>query len=439
MKSSFSELLSTFIELGVVANNKPTNRAVKILNSNPTQLARLQDLTSFLEIDLTTIQKIHLIINGITIQPKCFVCNKAVGMYSNTTNVGKFKKYCSSKCNNQCKSKQEKSKQTMIKNHGVEFASQSPNIRKKIVNTLMTNYGVDVPIKHPNIRQKINQTCQQRYGTDFPLQSDEIYNKSMQTNIANHDGQHSFYDDSVIEKSQQTLFDKYGVHHSGHIGIDHNTIDNLNREDWLIDQHHTQEKSATTIAKQFGVSTNTVLRKLREKSVKNKLFSTSQGEKEVFLCVKSLLPTANIIQRDRTLLHPQEIDIFIPEYMLAIEYNGTYRHSESCGKDQEYHYLKTLTCNEKNVQLLHIWEHDWANDRHLVEMIIKEYLKIIPERIPNLHHSVDGMVYVQNRDYPYKHFLKDDGFIITQIIPPQRKQFQHHYYWNCGFEIWLKN
>lgn len=72
----------------------------------------------------------------------------------------------------------------------------------------------------------------------------------------------------------------------------------------------------------------------------------------------------------------QELDIYIPEKKLAIEVNGTYWHSEQQGKDKQYHYTKSKLCREAGVRLIHVWEHEWNNDRQrpILESIIKSAL-----------------------------------------------------------------
>lgn len=53
----------------------------------------------------------------------------------------------------------------------------------------------------------------------------------------------------------------------------------------------------------------------------------------------------------------KELDIFLPELNLAIEYNGGYWHSvEYDDKFKEYHLDKYNTCLKNDVQLLYIWD-----------------------------------------------------------------------------------
>jgi hypothetical protein len=48
----------------------------------------------------------------------------------------------------------------------------------------------------------------------------------------------------------------------------------------------------------------------------------------------------------------------LPGYNIAIEYNGVYWHLEQQGKTSNYHLNKTLLCNDKNIQLYHIFSSD---------------------------------------------------------------------------------
>lgn len=100
-------------------------------------------------------------------------------------------------------------------------------------------------------------------------------------------------------------------------------------------------------------------------------FHSSEGEGEL----KEFLRKFNNIEENvRTIIPPYELDIYIPENNIAIEYNGLYWHSEKSGKDKWYHYNKWLACKEKGIQLITIWEDDWKNKEELIKMMIKHKL-----------------------------------------------------------------
>jgi hypothetical protein len=61
------------------------------------------------------------------------------------------------------------------------------------------------------------------------------------------------------------------------------------------------------------------------------------------------------IKSDARVIHPFDIDIFIPDKMVGIEFNGYPYHTEIFGgKTQNYHLNKTIKCAEKDIQLIHI-------------------------------------------------------------------------------------
>lgn len=82
------------------------------------------------------------------------------------------------------------------------------------------------------------------------------------------------------------------------------------------------------------------------------------------------------IQHDKKILpNNAEIDIYIPDKKLAIEFNGTYWHSEA-EKYDKYHYHKSLECEKLGIHLIHVWEHLWSEDtkKQVYKNIIKSYL-----------------------------------------------------------------
>lgn len=84
----------------------------------------------------------------------------------------------------------------------------------------------------------------------------------------------------------------------------------------------------------------------------------SKGENEVFEFIKNF--EEDSFQSDRNFIHPQEIDIIIPNKKLAIEYNGIYHHSSKY-KNKGYHLNKTKKVENKGYKLFHIFSNEWDN------------------------------------------------------------------------------
>lgn len=65
-----------------------------------------------------------------------------------------------------------------------------------------------------------------------------------------------------------------------------------------------------------------------------------------------------------------ELDLYVPEQSIAIEFNGLYWHSEAQGKTKFYHYNKWKVCKDKGIRLVQIWEDDWNRNPDLIKRMI---------------------------------------------------------------------
>lgn len=100
----------------------------------------------------------------------------------------------------------------------------------------------------------------------------------------------------------------------------------------------------------------------------------SYGEEELFTFVKFICNDA--MQRERTIISPYELDIYIPSKHVAIEYDGLAWHSEKFKKEKAktYHLMKTNLCKEKKVRLIHIFEDEWINKQEIVKSMLMNIL-----------------------------------------------------------------
>jgi hypothetical protein len=93
----------------------------------------------------------------------------------------------------------------------------------------------------------------------------------------------------------------------------------------------------------------------------------SKAEIEISDFLKSILGEDKIIERDRTVLEGRkELDIYIPEKNLAIEFNGLKWHSEEFDRNNTYHLSKTNECKEKGIRLIQIFEDEYRDHKNLV-------------------------------------------------------------------------
>ena len=131
----------------------------------------------------------------------------------------------------------------------------------------------------------------------------------------------------------------------------------------------------------FGISKGTTCdslhKKMREIAIETNTnmvrdFSSSQ-EKEIVSFIKGL---GFECSPNRKILHGKELDIFIPDKSLAIEFNGNLWHSEKFGKSKSYHLDKLNECNENGINLIQIFEDEYENHKDIVLSKIKHILGV---------------------------------------------------------------
>ena len=155
-------------------------------------------------------------------------------------------------------------------------------------------------------------------------------------------------------------------------------------EDYLVRLDHTPD--VHELAQLLGVSENMVLRKIHKFELEELVKISplvSKPETELYEYIKTLT-THEVIQSDRSILHGKELDIYIPDLKLAIEFNGVYWHSE-VHKDEMYHQQKTLDCLKQGVRLIHIFEYEWINPDKQDK--IKIYLADVISEHSNIYYA----------------------------------------------------
>jgi hypothetical protein len=103
----------------------------------------------------------------------------------------------------------------------------------------------------------------------------------------------------------------------------------------------------------------------------NKIFTT-RPERDLLRWIQQYYPNAKKY-RDGTL----EIDIFIPDINIGIEYNGLYHHQASTldkrygkGVGKTYHLNKTQYFKSKSIRIIHIFAHEWRDRQRQVKSFL---------------------------------------------------------------------
>jgi hypothetical protein len=130
----------------------------------------------------------------------------------------------------------------------------------------------------------------------------------------------------------------------------------------------------------------------------------SKSEKEIEEFIRSL--NVNVIVCDKKQLNGVEIDLFLPDYNIAIEYNGLYWHSEGRGKHKNYHIDKTLKCINKNIHLVHIFSDEWLIKKEIVKSRLINLLRKNTDKIYARNCQITNISNKEKSDFLIKNHLQ---------------------------------
>ena len=143
------------------------------------------------------------------------------------------------------------------------------------------------------------------------------------------------------------------------------------KEHGITKEQYIQKYGFNTVSKQLhdtmsaiAISTNMEI----------ELTTHSKPELEIMEYIK----TYGIdCKSNRKILHGKEIDIFIIEKNLGIEFNGNVFHTEWRGKkNKNYHLFKTEECKRNGVSLIQIFEDEYFSKKEIVLNKISHILKL---------------------------------------------------------------
>lgn len=125
----------------------------------------------------------------------------------------------------------------------------------------------------------------------------------------------------------------------------------------------------------------------------------SGGEKAITAWLEDELGIKTVTNT-RRIISPFELDIYLPDHNVAIEFNGLYWHSELAGKDRFYHQAKWEAANKAGIQLIQIWEDDWNANSDVIKNALAHKLGATTKA---------------------KHFARK--LVVTQLNTTQAKDF----------------
>lgn len=273
--------------------------------------------------------------------------------YANKMATTKLMKYGNRGYNNNAKSKD-----TKLERYGLAGYNNST----QIVATKLKKYG------KAHFNEKSNVTKLEKYGTlDFS-------DKAQETTLKKY-GTLDF-----SKKSVQTRKDKYGSLSALSLKHAYNKLKKkyqdilefkFEMEDYVGSIGYKKYPFTCKIcATDFiGKMTNGI--SPRCPTCNPFLSGTSAPENAVADYISTLYADEIVRNTRKILPSGLELDIYLPEKKLAIEFNGNYWHSELQGKDKNYHLNKTKECESLNIRLIQIFESEWEYKQEIVKSILR--------------------------------------------------------------------
>ena len=273
----------------------------------------------------------------------------------------------------------EKSKQTNLNNLGVEYPTQSVIIQEKIKKINIERYGVEHSSQSEEIKEKKKKTNLERLGVEYPAQSKEVRKKYILTCLEKYNSEYPVQSNIIKLKIRQTkrikkydFFNKLLKIKNIKLLSTYNEYLNNDNLKFKCCKCNTEFEAKYSASIQHRV--------LCINCYKKQLCGKSIGELELFNFIKGVYSEFDVINSSRKIIGPLELDIYIPDKKLAIEYNGIYWHNSNI-KDKYYHLNKTNLCKDKDIQLLHIFETEWLYKQEIVKSIINSKLNIYENKI----------------------------------------------------------
>jgi rubrerythrin len=296
-----------------------------------------------------------------------------------------------------------KRQQTFIENYGVTNAGQTAQARQahaafysdltkiaqqvqKQQTTLEQRYGVKNCRQLDWVNEKAAQTCQQRWGTANPMQNPQISGKSAKARSQNLD----------FEK----LYRKKYQHFVAQLRTRWNVVADITREQYQgVADRPTMGFTCLSCGYQFEKRFDYAIPPTCKICNPRETTYLSQEEQQVADWIRENY-TGVVLQSDRSIINPWQLDIVLPDKKLAVEYCGLYWHSEiSSGKHWRYHANKADLCEQKGYRLVTIFSDEWLTKNSLVKQKILDIVGVNTQRIHARQCDVETIDYALAADF----------------------------------------
>jgi hypothetical protein len=307
----------------------------------------------------------------------------------------------------------EKKNKTNLENYGETEYFKSDDFQIKRKEKLNDKYGVDSPLQNKEIKKKQQDTCEKIYGKRNYAQTDEFAPKVAESNIEKYGvsspmklekyidmreetcekkyGKKSYTQtEEYWERRIETCKEKYGVEHPSQLKSNRDQAKATTKEQYGV-ENYSQTDEFKKNYKNYCLETIGVPSYLCLQE--NRQYGKKQSEITEWLNSLGF----NFKLNDYSILGSKEIDIYDGK-ALAIEFCGLYWHNEFSPqpRDKNYHYQKYITCLEKSVKLITMYEDEWNGETDICKSMLKSMLGLYDKRI---HARKCKIEQIENKDF----------------------------------------
>ena len=300
----------------------------------------------------------------------------------------------------QSKEIQEKIRERARQEYGVDHPNQRPEVIQAHKDGMVAKFGYESPQQVPEIRQKTVETVRRVYGVDNVMQSEEakasMVRNSREANGVDWPAQRP----ELVKQRTEKLRMNFAESIQDETARDNYLKFKENPKAYL--ESLPEKPTVTSLYKSLGYADATVVYSvLADNDIQNLVsFNCSVMESEVHDFIKSLIPDVNIQMRTKRIITPLELDIYLPDYKLAIECNPTYTHNSTLPSfgdkfptPKDYHQEKSNLCKKKGIFLFHIFGYEWKNKQEVIKSMLANLLGVTDRKIYARNTYVDIISY----------------------------------------------
>lgn len=351
----------------------------------------------------------------------------------------------------------KKTNQCLCWNNHNNWDYISDDKKKEIINkrnkTNLAKYGNKTPSKNTLIANKTGETLKKNFKDkewknkviskrkntlkEKGITFKQITEKMNETNLKKY-GFSSITKSTEYQKEKKELYLNGSSKHNPHLTVEIKQI--LNNKDKFIE--FAKDKKPLEITELLGVTNSLIYKLIKKYDCKNILCQDrkiSVAHKELLNFLKN--NNIDFVVNDWSILENKELDIYIPKFKLAIEYNGIYWHSIAKDANPNKHLEKYILCKEKGIALIQIFENKWRfskNTKELIKKILINYfsgLDTIELLVKAKYLEIKNNQYILSNDFP----ILNNSFSQVAKVKPKLFNSRNNQIWSSGQTIYIKN